>query len=1125
MDLHCKINGKSYTTKEGETLLSLAERNNITIPTLCFHEKVETYGACGVCLVEDEKNHKLLRSCATMAMEGMSVITDSPKVIAARKIALELLFTDHRGDCRPPCVLACPAQTDCQGYVGLIANKQYGAALELIKEKIPIPASIGRICPHPCETACRRHLVEEPISIAQLKAFVADLDLKKEEPYRDEISPATGKHVAVVGAGPGGLTAAYFLAKDGHKVTVFEAMSQGGGMLRYGIPEYRLPKAILQQEIDLIADMGVNFHYGVTIGKDIPFPQLQKDYDAIYVSIGAWKSAPLGVDGQDSKGVIGGIDFLRDVHEEKAMEIGNRVAVVGGGNTAMDACRTAIRLGAKEVYVLYRRTREEMPAEDIEIAEAIEEGVDFRFLVAPLEVLTENGSVTAIRLQKMMLGEADASGRRRPQPIEGAEEILAVDTIIAAIGQKVAVEGIDLPQTKWHTIEAMTDTGATALKGVFAGGDAVNDGPGIAIGAVGYGKRSADAISRYLQGEDFSVKEKYLVKTDDLTAEDFADKESEPRQEITLRSAETRAKDFQEIVSGFDEKQAQKEAARCLECGCTDYFECKLLHYGTEYGVKPQRLSTEKRRRKEKTDHPFIERNFDKCILCGLCVRSCKEVVGIEALALVNRGFATEVQTAFHKPLAETNCISCGECVELCPTGALTEKWHGYKRLPLEEDFTISTCGYCSLGCQTLVATKENMVSRTLPLETEKLCVKGRFGANFVLDGDVLTTPLIHGEKATLEEAFNYFTTHLQEILKTAEPNEIAVAISDKLTYEAMAAANHFAKKAIGTKAVGCFNKKASGAAAVLGLDGGTTDLNTVKAADFILYAGTDLYQAHPVLAMDLQKTKGILAIYGQETSKLGDAAKYMVLAENNELQLLKELLAAVINKSKALPNIANAEELKSAFKEITVSETAEKIAADFLHAKNPVILYDEASLSTAAATLLCNIGLFSSEPKTLPLKPKCNSRALSEFSIADANIFEGKAYKALILLGENPDVLQKNGFLVVADTHITPAVKMADVAFPLANFLEEEGTYLNTEGIVKSVSAVRKGDLPYTNAALFNRFSQCFHIAPSKEDREISNATPQFSFVVPKEEPFFTAATPTDFTEILFQKYFLEKQ
>ena len=442
-NFHIIIDGVGIKATPGMTIVEAAETVGIEIPTLCHDKRIEEYGACGICVVEVEGVPKLLRACSTKIFDGMIVNTKSERVVKSRKFALDMLLSNHTGDCKAPCSLACPAGTDCQGYVGLIANGEYEEALKLIKKKVPLPAAIGRVCPHPCQTACRRGLVEDPIQIAYLKSFVADIDIASENTYLPDLAPLNGKTVSVIGGGPGGLTAAYFLRIKGYSVKIYDKMPKMGGMLRYGIPQYRLPKELLDKEIKLIEDLGVEMINNKTLGVDFTIESLKAESDAVVVAVGAWKSSPMRVEGENLDGVYGGIDFLRSVIEGNPFELGKKVAVCGGGNTAMDACRTAVRLGADEVYVVYRRTRDEMPAEKLEIDEAEEEGVIYKFLTNPAEIIGADGKVSAVKLQVMELGEPDASGRRSPVPVEGKFEILQVDSVIMAIGQQTDVNGLD----------------------------------------------------------------------------------------------------------------------------------------------------------------------------------------------------------------------------------------------------------------------------------------------------------------------------------------------------------------------------------------------------------------------------------------------------------------------------------------------------------------------------------------------------------------------------------------------------------------------------------------------------------------------------------------------------------
>lgn len=674
------INGIPCKCDEGTSILQAAKQNGIEIPNLCNDESVRVYGACGLCAVEvldDGRGKpvpKLLRACSAKAMNGYVVSFDTERVNQSRKIALELLFSDHTGDCQGPCRLNCPAGTNCQGYVKKIAQGDYHGAVKLIKEKLPLPASIGRVCPHPCEDHCRRGLVEQPLSIAYLKAFAADKDLAADT-YRAVCAPATDKKIAVIGGGPAGLTAAYFLRLKGHDVTIFDASAKMGGMLRYGIPAYRLPKSVLDREIDEIASLGVHMQNGVRIGKDITLDALREQFDAVIVAVGAWASMPMRVAGEDLQGVVGGIRFLHDISSGEG-EIpdlkGKNVAVCGGGNTAMDACRTAIRCGADNVYVIYRRTREEMPAEDLEIRESMEEGVTYKFLTNPAEILGKDGHVTGIRLQVMELGEPDASGRRAPVPVEGKFEELPVDMVIMAIGQKPELSGFsDISMTKKGKIDTDESTFLTNLPNVYAIGDVASRGAAIAIAAIGDANRCAEVVDSALRGEIKPYRAPFVSKRENVTADEFADREKIPRCEMPTRPAEIRRRDFDEVNLGLTDEVAQNEAKRCLECGCHDYDSCKLIRYANLQEIHPERLAGVKNSHAAEKKLVCIERNNEKCILCSLCVRVCDEVAGKGILGLVGRGFTTVVRPEFQDAAVIAGCKDCRKCVDACPTGAL----------------------------------------------------------------------------------------------------------------------------------------------------------------------------------------------------------------------------------------------------------------------------------------------------------------------------------------------------------------------------------------------------------------------------------------------------------------------
>ncbi len=665
------IDGKECSGWSDMTILDIATANGIKIPNLCHNGELKHYGGCSLCVVEAENSRKLLRACSTTASDGQVIHTDSDRVVTSRKIALEFLMSDHEGDCRGPCVMNCPDNCKAQLYVMAIGRGEYEEAVRIIKEDLPMPSSIGRVCPHPCETACRRQMVEEPISIANLKYFVAD-KVRESRGFTPKVEAPTGKTVGIIGGGPAGLTAAYYLTLKGHDVTVVDAMPKMGGMLRYGIPEYRLPKDVLDDEIAEIKSVGINFVNNVKISSNKEFLEFRRKYDATIVAVGAWLSVPMRIEGETTEGVYGGIDFLREVAEGNAPKIGDSVMVVGGGNTAMDACRTAVRLGAKNVYVVYRRTEAEMPADQEEIDDSRDEGVQYKFLRNPAEVISENGHVREVKLQVMELGEPDASGRRRPIPVEGEFETVAVDSVIVAIGQRVDPSPFDSLELNSKLIIAADESSYRAsLDGVFAVGDATNKGAGIAIEAIGEAKRCAGVVDMYLRGIDMPYRKPYRSETE-KTPEDFADKAKEARAKMPKRPAAERSKDFGEVALGFPEDVARKEAQRCLECGCFDFDDCELIKCANIYEIHPERLGGSKHPAYKEQKLVAIERDQGKCILCGQCVRMCDEVVGKGIIGLMDRGFGTDIRPIFNDTInIEETCSHCLKCAIACPTGAL----------------------------------------------------------------------------------------------------------------------------------------------------------------------------------------------------------------------------------------------------------------------------------------------------------------------------------------------------------------------------------------------------------------------------------------------------------------------
>ena len=496
-----------------------------------------------------------------------------------------------------PCKAVCPAHIPVQGYIKLASMGRYTEALELIKKENPFPAVCGRICNKACEQACTRGIVDASVAIDDIKKFIADKDLDASTRFVPKMLNQIGRpyteKIAVIGAGPAGLSCAYYLAVKGYPVTVFEKEDKLGGMLTLGIPGFRLDKAVVNAEIDILRELGVEFKTGVEVGKDVSLPQLRAEgYKAFYLGIGASRGTKLGVPGEELAGVFTGIDFLRDVNLEKPVSIGKRVAVVGGGNVAIDVARTALRLGAEDVTIVYRRSRDEMPAAADEIAEAEEEGVRFMYLDAPVEVLG-SGKVSGMKVEVMELGEADAKGRRKPVGT-GKFETLELDAVISAIGQKIdlggisAGTGIQLSSKGAVMVDELSYQ--TGEPDVFAGGDAVT-GPKFAIDAIAAGKEASISIHRYVHpgqtqhlGRDHRDYKPLDAKTVAVSIGSF---DTAPRQKAACGSAEEARRTFKDLRGDLTEEQIKKEVKRCLGCGCAVIDE-------------------------------------DLCIGCGICTTKCK---------------------------------------------------------------------------------------------------------------------------------------------------------------------------------------------------------------------------------------------------------------------------------------------------------------------------------------------------------------------------------------------------------------------------------------------------------------------------------------------------------------------
>ncbi|MFH0730873.1 MAG: FAD-dependent oxidoreductase [Pseudomonadota bacterium] len=558
------------------------------------------YGGRRICSIGCLGLGDCVKACAFDAIllgpEGFPVIDEvkcvgcgacqrvCPKdILQVRTMSERLLDCNQEDDALAPCAQTCPAEINIPQYISQIRKGDYEGAVHTIRERNPLLLSCGRVCPHPCETYCRRGIEDEPVSINQLKRFVADYEMNSGKRFPISRAPDTGKKVAVVGGGPAGLSCAYFLRRLGHSVTILDMMPELGGMIRYGIPEYRLPKEVLKWETDGILKLGIEARTGVKLGRDFTIESLvASGYDAIFLGVGAWKDYKLGAEGEDLKNCYTGIDFLTKFAEYQqegksvtAYPIGKKCVVIGGGNTAIDCVRTLVRLGAREVSIVYRRTRAEMPANMVEIEAAEHEGVQFHFLAAPTRVVGDaDGKVTHLEYLRMELGEPDASGRRRPVPVEGSETLMEVDMLVTAIGQGPDVSFVaegnrmaELKITRWNTIDANAEILQSSIPYIFAAGDAYT-GASLVVEAIGGGRRAARAIHLYLSGQELkpvpkSLLKKHIPESLFKSVDGITPSTRTPMPEMNVSD---RIKSFKEADLVITEGDAVYESGRCLNC-------------------------------------------------------------------------------------------------------------------------------------------------------------------------------------------------------------------------------------------------------------------------------------------------------------------------------------------------------------------------------------------------------------------------------------------------------------------------------------------------------------------------------------------------------------------------------
>lgn len=1023
------LNGRNISGSTGQTILDLAGSSGIVIPTLCNDPRLDPFSSCYVCVVEVEGMRGLQPACSTKVTEGMAIHTDNEKVRKARKTALELIASNHYADCVAPCKLTCPAGVDVQGYISLIEKGLHTEAVALIKEVNPLSAICGRVCVRPCEAACRRNLLDEgnAVGIDYLKRFASDREMASGLRYLPSVAEPTGKKVAIIGAGPGGLTAAWFLQQKGYQCDIFEASPHAGGWLRYGIPEYRLPNDILLKEIESITDLGVNIWFNRRLGADLSYSEIKAGYDAVILTIGSQQGTLLGCKGEDAEGVYSGIDFLRnmEITGQRYNFKGKKIAVVGGGNTAMDCCRTSLRCGAEKVYVLYRRTEMEMPANPIEIHESKIEGAEYMFLTNPIRVnKNENGAVCSVTCVRMELGEPDASGRRRPVPVEGSEFDIGLDYILAAIGQSTEVDFLDdintnsgsgkLEVNRWGDIVADKLTLQTGIDNVFAAGDGVS-GPATIIEAVAQAGIASRSCHQYLSGmkpepekaEFLSKKENFRPFTADLLADRYRE---QFRQEMPVLDPELRD-NFEEVELGYENAEvAVSETSRCLECGCSELYTCDLKKLSTEYGAEQKKFKGNFSAYEPDHSHPFIEIDNNKCILCARCVRICDEIVGANALGLVNRGFDTYVAPAMGDSLLHTRCESCGMCISACPTGAITENV-AFKPAPVKWDTMTTICNYCSVGCAVNIHHMGNFVLRVTGKEglinrEGNICRYARFGYQYLNDKQRITRPLLKVNGEFVEISFSEAFELIREKISSVSRRQNAFYGGARLSNEELYLIQKLARAGAGTGNINSFHYLSRGEGYRYNSVSGILP-DQLKGASKIYLLGSEINNDNAVTGYTINKLRNTEGIPVEIiTTKEASSAEHnadRVWRVKSYYSFIKALNHFYLdhkleNRMFIAGNVSGFEKYRESIlaenfddlleaSDFGSKEKFEEFALQFNNEMNAVIIFSEKEVSSNTSLELINLSVITGKAgKTsmglIALKEKNNSSGLFDMGI-----------------------------------------------------------------------------------------------------------------------------------------------
>ena len=1116
-----EINGATIEARPGQTVLEVVQEQNLdSIPTLCHSPELKPYGSCFLCVVELEGKPNLVPSCATPVAPGMKVTTRNDRINKSRRTALELLLSNHYADCVSPCMEGCPAGVDVQGYLVLADMGEFKRAADLIRETNPLPGICGRVCVRRCEVVCRRQDVDESIAINDVKRYITDSPgVYDDDPVRE---PSKGISVGIVGSGPAGLTAAWFLGKKGYDPVIYESLPETGGMLRYGIPEYRLPGVEIDREVDYIRRAGAEIHCNMEVGKDITLDEMMDQHAAVFLAPGAMQGKGMMVDGEnDTEGVVKGVDYLLEKADNPTPTPGTAL-VIGGGNTAVDVARTAWRVNAEKVIMLYRRTRAEMPADPIEVEDLLEEGVQLMELVAPVGLVKrDDGKIKALTCVRMVLGEPDASGRRRPVPQKGSEFDIPCDWVFPSIGQMPFLTRIlkgsryEPSVSRWSTFEIDKETMQTSIPGIFSGGDSADDGPTVVIDAIRDGQKAAKGIDAFISGKSVP-KGPFLVRKefwDKPGKKELGEIPESPRRQVHSISVQERIGNFNEVSLGFEHDDMTHESERCLSCGCMAFDWCDLRLYSEEYGADLGHYKGYVRKHKVDDSHPYVVYDPNKCILCSRCIRTCERILPIAALGLVGRGFKTEMRPSMNDPLVDTTCIACGNCIDSCPTGALTPQYPYKGRANLATTDEQTHCALCSIACPITVNKVSDSKFYIGPsgVPGEYLCHEGRYGSELYLKSKRLTAPQqregMTYQELSFEKATAAAVAGLKDVVQKHGPESVGVFYYPDCSTEEMYLASRLAREGLGTNNIGSLAMMETGLVAgtldeSLGFTASTADRTALRDADLILCNNIDPEQDFLILGVEIQdaiKAGARLVMASSAESTLVEMAEiYLDPMRGRASTLWNGVIQALINEGavsreavQAMPGgaefLADPQAWDPATAAAKCGVSQDKILATaglIAAARKTVIVHSldrSRDFSPGDAQVLANLALIlrqGGNTAEMILPSLASNGAGVEIAGADpmfgpgrtavsgfagannrgellAMLQSGKIRGALVI-GEDPlsDDRTASYFggvehLVTIDWARTETVMFANIALPGSTPLESDGTRCNFEGSV----------------------------------------------------------------------------